>query len=295
MTLTWHLSGFTWLHLTDTWIFAFTKPWLNSRPLHSMKNTSLILSGQNVTSRFLMWSIYTNILMVLANFLGIWKTSVTTVATLWGYDNHDNHCYGGRETSLPPQWKGQHGVTTTTTTVTMAAQEHDHGHDHHSSRCSRGHDHHSDSCMSSAGAPPPALLPQWWDRGLWWWQWPEQGHNHHSHGVWPPPQWQGPTTVVGAYHNNRGSMTVGEHRHHHHHNGRGSVGAEGNHHSHRGSMEAPPPQTPVCHHSRTMTTTSPLPSLVLLRSWLMFFDKIELWMPRKLAKTVGIFVEIDHI
>ena len=36
--------------------------------------------------------------------------------------------------------------------------------------------------------------------------------------------------------------------------------------------------------------------LVLPQSWLMFFKKIELWMPRKkLAKTVEIFVEIDHV
>ena len=35
--------------------------------------------------------------------------------------------------------------------------------------------------------------------------------------------------------------------------------------------------------------------LVLPRSRPMFFEKIEFWMPRKLAKTVRIFVEIEHI
>jgi len=45
--------------------------WPNSQPLHSMWNNCLILLGQNVTPRFLMCSISTNILMVLANFLGI--------------------------------------------------------------------------------------------------------------------------------------------------------------------------------------------------------------------------------
>ena len=47
------------------------KPWLNSWPLHSMGNTGPILSRQNVTPQFSMWSISKNILTVLANFLGI--------------------------------------------------------------------------------------------------------------------------------------------------------------------------------------------------------------------------------
>ena len=48
----------------------------------------LLLLGQNVTPQFLMCSISTNILTVLANFLGIvilflfQKTSVTTITTL---------------------------------------------------------------------------------------------------------------------------------------------------------------------------------------------------------------------
>ena len=53
---------------------------LNSWPLHSVRNNGPILSGQilssqNVTPRFSMCSISKNILMVLANFLGI-KNSV---------------------------------------------------------------------------------------------------------------------------------------------------------------------------------------------------------------------------
>ena len=35
--------------------------------------------------------------------------------------------------------------------------------------------------------------------------------------------------------------------------------------------------------------------VVLPQSWPMFFEKIEFWMPRKLAKTMRIFVEIEHI
>ena len=35
--------------------------------------------------------------------------------------------------------------------------------------------------------------------------------------------------------------------------------------------------------------------VVLPRSRPMFFDKIEFWMPRKLAKTMRIFVKIEHI
>ena len=35
--------------------------------------------------------------------------------------------------------------------------------------------------------------------------------------------------------------------------------------------------------------------LGLPQSRLMFFEKIEFWMPRKLAKTMKIFVEIEHI
>ena len=50
---------------------SVAKPWLNSWPFHSVENTSPILSSQNVTPRFAMWSISTNILTVLANFLGI--------------------------------------------------------------------------------------------------------------------------------------------------------------------------------------------------------------------------------
>ena len=50
---------------------SVAKPWLNSWPLHSMGNTGPILSGQNMTLWFSMCSISTNILTVLANFLGI--------------------------------------------------------------------------------------------------------------------------------------------------------------------------------------------------------------------------------
>ena len=35
--------------------------------------------------------------------------------------------------------------------------------------------------------------------------------------------------------------------------------------------------------------------LVLPQSWPMSFEKIELWMARKLPKTVRIFVEIEHV
>ena len=41
-----------------------------SWPLHSVGSNHLILSGQNMTPRFLMCSIFTNILAVLANFVG---------------------------------------------------------------------------------------------------------------------------------------------------------------------------------------------------------------------------------
>ena len=51
---------------------SVAKPWLNSWPLHSVGNSSLILSGQNVTPGFqCVLHISTNILTVLANFLGI--------------------------------------------------------------------------------------------------------------------------------------------------------------------------------------------------------------------------------
>jgi hypothetical protein len=50
---------------------GFLSKWLNSWPLHSVGNTRPILSGQNMTPRFLIWSISTNISTVLANFLGI--------------------------------------------------------------------------------------------------------------------------------------------------------------------------------------------------------------------------------
>ena len=43
----------------------------NSWPLHNMENTGPILFGQNMTPRFSMCSISTNILTDLANFLGI--------------------------------------------------------------------------------------------------------------------------------------------------------------------------------------------------------------------------------
>jgi len=61
--------------------------WPNSWPLHSVGNSRPILLHQNVTSRFLMCSISTNILTVLANFLAIiiqffQKTSVMTMVTL---------------------------------------------------------------------------------------------------------------------------------------------------------------------------------------------------------------------
>ena len=50
---------------------SVAKPWLNWWPLHSVGNTCPILSGRNVNPRFSMCSISTNILTVLANFLGI--------------------------------------------------------------------------------------------------------------------------------------------------------------------------------------------------------------------------------
>jgi len=59
--------------------------WPNSWPLHSMGNSHPIL--QNVTPWFLMCSISTNILTVLANFIIriFRKTLVTTMATLTIY------------------------------------------------------------------------------------------------------------------------------------------------------------------------------------------------------------------
>ena len=45
---------------------SVAKPWLNSWPLHSVGNTGPILSSQNVTPRFSMCSISTNILTALA-------------------------------------------------------------------------------------------------------------------------------------------------------------------------------------------------------------------------------------
>ena len=63
------------------------KSWLKSWPLHSMGITCPILSGQYVIPQFLMCSMSTNILTILANFLDtiilfFWKTSAMTVATL---------------------------------------------------------------------------------------------------------------------------------------------------------------------------------------------------------------------
>jgi len=65
--------------------------WPNSWPLHTVGNSRLILLCQNVTCRFLICSISTNILTVLAHFLAIiiqffWKISVMTVANTWTFE-----------------------------------------------------------------------------------------------------------------------------------------------------------------------------------------------------------------
>jgi len=72
---------------------SVTKYWPNSWLLHTMGNTSLIFSGQNVTPQFLMCSISKNIPSVLPNFPFIIiqffrKASVMTVTTLVPIQHH---------------------------------------------------------------------------------------------------------------------------------------------------------------------------------------------------------------